>query len=98
VLTEFWRDLLSLVSLGLTVVGFILTALGLWYAILQIRKTKSAVEAAEEAANRALAESERNFQRYAAANAHRFINEAKMHVDGKAWEKAAMRLRRDFKT
>jgi hypothetical protein len=84
-LTDFWRDLLSLV-------GFGLTAAGLVYAILQIRKTKSAAEAAEEAAKRVLTESERNFQRYAAANAHRFVNEAKMHVNSQEWEKAATRL------
>jgi hypothetical protein len=84
-LTDFWRDVVSLV-------GFLMTAAGLVYAILQIRKTKSAAEAAGEAARRALLESRLSFQRYAAGNAHRFANEAKMHVDRQEWDKAATRL------
>jgi len=85
ILTDLWRDVVS-------ILGFIVTTAGLVYAILQIRKTKSAAEAAEAAARSALAESQRNFQRYAAGNAHRFINEAKLHVDRQEWEKAATRL------
>jgi hypothetical protein len=84
-LTDFWRDVISLV-------GFGLTAAGLVYAILQIRKTKSAAEAAEEAAKKAVIESQRNFQRYAAGNAHRYVHEAKGHVERQEWEKAATRL------
>jgi hypothetical protein len=84
-LNDFWRDVVSLV-------GFAFTTAGLVYAILQIRKTKSAAEAAEAAAKRAILESRRNFQRYAAGNAHRFINEAKRHVDRLEWEQAATRL------
>jgi hypothetical protein len=78
----------------IAIVGFGLTAAGLVYAILQIRKTKTAAEAAEEAAKRALTESRRNLQRYAAGNAHRFVNEAKTHVDRQEWEKAAIRRTR----
>jgi hypothetical protein len=84
-LTDFWRDVI-------TIIGFVFTTAGLVYAILQIRKTKSVAEAAEEAAKRAVVESQRNFQRYAAGNAHRYINEVKSYVDRQDWEKAAIRL------
>jgi hypothetical protein len=84
-LSEFWRDIISLV-------GFILTVVGLVYAILQIRKTKSAAVAAAVAAKKALIESEQAFQRFAAAIAHRYVNEAKNHVSAKAWMLACLRL------
>jgi hypothetical protein len=83
--SDFWRDILA-------ILGFVLTALGLLYAIVQIRLTKSAAQAAEEAAKKTLAESQLSFQRYAAATAHRFISEAKIHVENKQWEKAAVRI------
>ena len=83
--TDLWRDVIS-------IAGFSLTALGLIYAIVQIRKTKSAAHAAEEAANQSLAETHASFQRYAAATAHRFINEAQIHIDNQQWEKAAVRF------
>jgi hypothetical protein len=79
-LSETWRDVVSLVSLVLSVLGLAATVLGLWYAIDQIRKTKSAAVAAKEAADQALAESRESYNRYAAANAHRLIREAKIHV------------------
>lgn len=91
-LTDFWRDLTAIASAAITIVGFIVTVVSLVYAIRQIRQTKSAAEAAREAATSALAESRRGFQRYAAANAHRFVNEAKIHVENKSWAMAALRL------
>jgi hypothetical protein len=84
-LNDFWRYLITLV-------GFVLTAAGLVYAILQIRKTKTAAEAAEVAAKKALTESRQNFQRYVAATAHRFVGDAKRHVSSQDYEKAATRL------
>jgi hypothetical protein len=32
------------------------------------------------------------FHKFAVALAHRYVNEAKIHVDNEAWEKAAIRL------
>jgi hypothetical protein len=84
-LSEAVRDALS-------IVGFIVTVLGLIYAIRQIRLTKSAADAAKEAADKALLESQKSYQRYTAGNAHRFVNEAKIHVEYKAWSLAAFRL------
>jgi uncharacterized membrane protein len=84
-MSEGWRDAVSIASLVATVAG-------LWYAIVQIRRAKSAANAAKEAADKALAESRRNYHRYAVANAHRFIKEAKIHVENKTWILAAFRL------
>ncbi len=84
-LTDVWRDLIALASAVLTVAGLV-------YAILQIRKTQSAAMAAKAAAEQARAESHRSFLAYAAANAHRFINETKLHVDHERWEMAAVRM------
>src|SRR4051812_24558135 len=84
-MSEGWRDAISIVSLIATVVGLL-------YAIAQIRKTKSAANAAKEAADKALAESRRSYHRFAARNARRLVSEAKIHVDNKAWALAAFRL------
>jgi hypothetical protein len=85
VLTDSWRDIIALLSL-------VLTTAGLVYAIVQIRKTKSAVEAANEATTQTLAESQSRFQRYTASNANRFLNEAKIHLEHQEWEKASGRM------
>jgi hypothetical protein len=84
-MSEGWRDAVSITSLVATIVG-------LWYAIVQIRRTKSAANAAREAADKALAESRRSYHRYTLANAQRFIKEAKIHVENKTWALAAFRL------
>jgi hypothetical protein len=91
-MAESWRDGVSIVSFAVGIVSLVVTVVGLLYAIAQIRKTKSAANAAKEAADEALAESRRSYHRYAAGNAHRLINEAKIHVENKAWVLAAFRL------
>jgi hypothetical protein len=91
-LSESWRDIIAIASAVVTVVGFVLTVISLVYAIRQIWKTQSAANAAKEAALRALAESQRNYQRYALANALRLLAEAKIYVDGETWDKAMLRL------
>ena len=84
-LPDLWRDLVSLF-------GFVATLAGLWYAIRQIRLTKTAAVAAKEAALRAVEGSKSDFQRYAVANAQRFFHEAIIQVDIKAWDMASIRL------
>lgn len=84
-LTDFWRDFIA-------VFGLILTAAGLIYAIIQIRLTKSAAQAAAEAAEKNLAENQQDFQRYLASNANRFINEVKKHLQLEKWAEAGMRI------
>jgi hypothetical protein len=91
-LSEAWRDILTIVSLVITAAGFLGTVVGLVYAIRQIKQTKTAALAAKEASDRALADSRKGFHHYTAANAHRFVNEAKIHVGNESWAMAAMRL------
>ena len=92
VLTDYSRDLLSIASIVISIVGFALTVLSLLYAIQQIRMTKTAAEAAEEAAKKTLLESEYLFTRFAAANSLRFLAEVRLFVDSKSWGFAALRL------
>ena len=80
------------VSLGLTIVGFLLTVIGLCYAIAQIRKTESAAQAAKKAALDAIQEARRGFQKFAVAFAHRFLNEVKIHLRNQHFDRAALRL------
>jgi hypothetical protein len=91
-LSDGWRDVISIASLILSVLGLAATVVGLWYAIDQIRKTKSAADAAKEAADEALTESRESYNRYTAANAHRLLKEVKIHVQGEVWILAAVRL------
>jgi hypothetical protein len=82
---ESWRDVFTISGFGLTFVGFAIT-------LIQLRKTQSAANAAERAAKRSLEESRFAFHKFTIALGHRYIHEAKIHVDNKAWEKAAIRL------
>ncbi len=90
-LTDFTRDLISITSLVVTVIGFPLTVVSLLYAIRQIREAKSAAMAAQEAANRTLKESEFRFVRFAAGNASRFLSETRVHLDNRHWRVASLR-------
>src|SRR4051812_47270628 len=85
-LSDVWRDIISIVSLVVTVTAW-------WYAMYQTRQAKSAAEAAKAAADKMLLENRRSFQRYAASNAHRYINEAKYFYKNEKWQWAAMHLR-----
>jgi hypothetical protein len=91
-LTDSARDLLSVVGFVITVVGTAVTIAGLVYAVKQIRKTQSAAEAARVAVMDTLAETRKEYQRYAGANAHRYFGEVRSHVDHKEWEAAARRV------
>src|SRR5439155_4912931 len=68
------------------------TIVGLAYAIVQIRKTKSAADAANDAAQQVAAASERNYRQHVAALAARLLIDAKASVEAKKWEVAAVRI------
>ncbi len=87
-LSELWRDVLA--SLGAA--GTLASVAGLVYAIYQIRKTKSAAEAARVASEETRTLSRQDYQRYAVANAVQFIGELKAFVAGKVWERASLRF------
>jgi hypothetical protein len=84
-LSEFWRDIVSISSAVITTVGFIIT-------IVQIRKTRSSAEAARKAASEAVSESRKSFERYALSNAFRYLAETKLHVGNRHWSPASLRL------
>jgi hypothetical protein len=85
-LSESWRDIISLGSLVVTVVGFVL-------AFWQIRKTKSAADAARDAAIRAYDENRGLYRRFVLSCATRFLVEARFYADSEHWDRASLRLR-----
>src|SRR5437016_4009539 len=84
-LSDVWRDI---ISIG----GFALTFAGLLYTMRQVWLAKTAAEAARTAATKTLIEARTNFEKYVASNAHRFIHEAKAHIEAAQWALAALRL------
>jgi len=83
-LTGFWRDLFTVFS----VVGFLLTAIGVWLALKQMRRTTTAAEAAIVALN----ESKERYNRYVIAQSFRLLTETRVYVKNERWDTAAMRL------
>jgi hypothetical protein len=77
-LSDGWRDIVSVVSL-------VCTVLGLWWAIAQIRQAKTAAEAAREAADEALRESQKSYHKHAAGAGHRLLNQAIIYIDLDIW-------------
>lgn len=84
-LPEGWRDVLALASLVATLLGF---AIAIW----QIRKTKSAAEAARAAAKNTSAEVQKSYGHFTIGIAHRLITEVMSHVQKENWELASLRL------
>jgi hypothetical protein len=85
-LPDFLRDIIAIASLVVTIIGFVI-------AFLQIRRTRSATEAARAAAENALAQSQRSYGHFTVAIAHRMISEIQSHVQKKNWEVGSLRLR-----
>lgn len=91
-MNELWTDIVAISGLAVTTIGFVATLLSLYYAIRQLKETKTAAEAASAAARATLDDSRRNYHRYVAAMSIRFLNEAIIHVDNQTWTLAASRL------
>lgn len=87
-MNDFWKDALSIVSAA----GFILTAIGVWLAWLQMRHTTSAAQAASQAAISAIEESRSQYNRYVIAQAYRLLTETRVYLKNNSWDAAAMRL------
>ena len=85
ILTESSRDVVAMGSAVITVVSWVI-------AIWQIRKTKSAAIAAEQAAERAAENFRLDYRRYVLANAVRSLTELKLSVESRRWERALVRL------
>jgi hypothetical protein len=84
-LNDVWRDIIS-------ITGWVLTIVALWYTIWQVRETKRAADAAKQAAVDAAEEYRRSVVRFSAATAHRFVIEVQGHVDSGEWALAGLRL------
>jgi hypothetical protein len=90
-LDPFWNDLYAVAGVVIGLLGLLVGLLGFGYTIYQVRKTKAAAQAAEEAASRVLDESRHSFRRLVAASAHRYLVEARRRVHDEEWQLAALR-------
>jgi hypothetical protein len=88
-LNDAARDVIAIFG----VAGVVLTAIGVFLAWLQMKKTVSANEAATRAALDAMAESRLNYYRYVVSQMSRLLSEAIACVNGAEWQVAAVRLR-----
>lgn len=73
------------------VVGTAATLLGLWLTWQQVQETKKAAEAARDAALATAAADRNEFARFAITGCHRLIGEAKLYVDLRQYDLAALR-------
>lgn len=87
-LSDFWQDMLSILG----VVGFVLTAIGVWLAYVQICKTASAAKAATDAAIATYNETRSQYKQYIVAQASRLLMGCQAHVLGATWQLAAARV------
>lgn len=85
-LSPGWTDFFTAGGFAVAVVGFA-------YTIYQVRKTKSAAEAAREAIREEQVHNRTAFQRYAASHANRLLALAIEYVDNESWEIAKIRVR-----
>jgi hypothetical protein len=83
-LTESWSDGVAITGLIATVAGFAIT-------LYQLRKTKSAAEAARAAAEQAFAEGRRHLHTVVTTSTHRFVNELREMVERDQWDPAGRR-------
>ena len=87
-LDDAWRDHLALFAC----IGTVATLLALFVTIWQVLRTKKVSEATRKIANETLSASRKQFNRYAAANANRFVHEAKILIEYESWSLASQRL------
>lgn len=87
-----WQDHLAIWSFIVTVIGTVGTIIGFVVAFFQLRKTRTAAQAATEAVTRAMKESQRYVVEYSLGNVAGFLTEAARCVQHDRWGEAAMRL------
>ena len=86
-LNEFWQDMFSAAGL----LGTAATLVALVVAIKQLRKSKSAFEAAAEAAKSESDLAKQNYADYVVSNAKMYLRELELHVAGAKWARASSR-------
>ena len=88
ILNDFWRDALSILG----VVGFVLTAAGVWLATIQMRRTATAAEAATDAAIATFNENRTRYIHHVLTQADRMLMGCHAHIKGKTWLLAVARI------
>jgi uncharacterized iron-regulated membrane protein len=90
-LSDFWVDFYAISGFWLGLVALVVGVLGFGYTIYQVRKTRSAAEAAQEAAERAIKESRHAVRAMIAGGTLRWVSELRDAVRSEAWDLAARR-------
>jgi hypothetical protein len=90
-LNPAWSDFFTIAGFVLSIFGLIVGIGGFWIAIHQIKETKRAAEAAQEAAKKTLAESKESYERFVGAYASRLLSELQNSVNTKDWKLASIR-------
>jgi hypothetical protein len=90
-LSEFWSAVYTAGGFWVAIIGLVIAFLGFGYTIHQVRKTKSAAEAAQEAAESALHEAKQTFRGFVVLHANRIVSELNGLIEAGKWESAALR-------
>ena len=87
-LNNTWRDMLALIG----VVGFVLTAIGVWLAWAQMRRTATAAKAATDAAIAAFDESRARYNQQTTGHIVALLDEMKVNIRMENWSLAIVRV------
>jgi len=76
----------------LSAIGFLLTAIGVAFAWVQLKRTQKSAEAAADAARNAAIESRSRYNKFTVNQSLRFISEIETYADIAQWKLAVLRL------
>ena len=80
-LSNTWRDMLALIG----VVGFVLTAIGVWLAWAQMRRTATAAKAATDAAIATFDESRARYNKLIVNQSARLLADCQVRIQNSDW-------------
>ncbi len=86
-LSDFVQDLLVLVG----VLGVLLTGVALAITVVQLRKTKTVLQASSEANEKAIQFAKNRYREYVMSNAKMFLRELEMIVGNQKWNLSSSR-------
>jgi hypothetical protein len=86
-------DALTVWGFVVGVIGCLIGVLGFGYTIYQVKKVKAAAEAAEEAATKAVADSQASYQRFVGTFGYLLASELQSATNAKDWKFASLRAR-----
>ncbi len=90
-LDPWWNDFFAVSGFVVGVLGLIIGVGGFWIALVQIRRTRDAVEAARIASAHVLANSRNSYERFVGDYGSRLLSEMKSAINRSNWEHAEMR-------